>query len=85
MLYKNFVGGVWHDCATGELFDNINPAHNGQVISQFQKSAKVDIDRAVEYAEAAFKFWRKVPAPKRGEILFRAAEILVRDKECIAK
>ena len=85
MIYKNFVGGVWHESASGEVFDNINPAHNGQVISQFQKSIKVDVDRAVEYAEAAFKYWRKVPAPKRGEILFRAAEILVRDKECIAR
>ena len=85
MIYKNYVGGVWHESASGEVFDNINPAHNGQVISQFQKSIKVDVDRAVEYAEAAFKYWRKVPAPKRGEILFRAAEILVRDKECIAR
>ena len=79
MIYKNYVGGVWHECSTGEVFDNVNPAHNGQVISQFQKSSKVDVDRAVEYAHSAFQYWRKVPAPKRGEILFRAAEILVRD------
>ena len=85
MIYKNYVGGVWHECSTGEVFDNVNPAHNGQVISQFQKSSKVDVDRAVEYAHSAFQYWRKVPAPKRGEILFRAAEILVRDKECIAR
>ena len=85
MIYKNFVGGVWHDSVSGEVFDNVNPANTGQVVSQFQKSVRVDVDRAVEYAESAFRYWRKVPAPKRGEILFKAAEILVRDKECIAR
>ena len=50
-----------------------------------ESQLRVDVDRAVEYAESAFRYWRKVPAPKRGEILFRAAEILVRDKECIAR
>ena len=32
-------------------------------------------------AREAFPRWRALPAPKRGEILYRAAEILVRRKE----
>ena len=85
MIYKNFVGGVWMDCATGNTFKNIDPAHTDTVISEFQDSAAVDIDRAVEVAHEAFKMWKNTPAPKRGEIMYKAAEILVRDKECIAK
>ena len=85
MIYKNFVGGVWMDCATGNTFKNIDPAHTDTVISEFQNSAAVDIDRAVEVAHDAFKMWKNTPAPKRGEIMFRAALILLRDKECIAK
>ena len=85
MIYKNFIGGVWVECSTGKTFQNINPAHKEQVVSEFQDSAKIDIDRAVEIAEQAFQSWKRVPAPHRGEILYKAAEILVRDKECIAK
>ena len=84
MIYKNFVGGVWIPCETGKTFQNINPAHKEEVVSEFQDSAKIDIDRAVEIAEQAFQSWKRVPAPHRGEILYKAAEILVRDKECIA-
>ncbi len=85
MIYKNFVGGVWMDCSTSKTFKNIDPAHTGKVISEFQDSSQVDIDRAVEVAHQAFQSWKRVPAPHRGEILYKAAEILVRDKECIAK
>ena len=85
MIYKNFVGGVWVECSTGNTFNNIDPAHTDTVISEFQDSATVDIDRAVEVAHEAFKMWKNTPAPMRGEIMYKAAEILVRDKECIAK
>ena len=84
MIYKNYVGGVWMDCSTNKTFRNIDPAHTGTVISEFQDSAQVDIDRAVEIAHQAFQSWKRVPAPMRGEIMYKAAEILVRDKECIA-
>ena len=84
MIYKNFVGGIWMDCSTNKTFKNIDPAHTGTVISEFQDSEQVDIDRAVEIAYQAFQSWKRVPAPMRGEIMYKAAEILVRDKECIA-
>ena len=85
MIYKNFVGGAWIDCSTGKTFENRDPAHTETVIAEFQDSSAIDIDRAVEHADQAFLSWKNTPAPKRGEILFRAGEILVRDKECIAK
>ena len=84
-IYKNYVGGAWMECATRKTFDNVDPAHTDKVIATFQDSAPVDVDRAVEYAHDAFKMWKHTPAPKRGEILFKAAAILERDKECIAK
>ena len=83
MIYKNYVGGVWMEGATKKTFQNVNPA-TGEVISEFQDSAPVDVDKAVEFAYDSFKMWKNTPAPKRGEILYKAAEILVRDKECIA-
>ena len=83
--YKNYIGGQWVDSASGKKIEVTNPAHCKQVIATVQDSNKEDIDKAVAVAHEAFKTWRKVPAPKRGEILFKASEILIRDKEDIAK
>ena len=83
--YKNYIGGQWVNSASEKTFEVTNPAHCEQVIATCQDSNKEDIDRAVASAKEAFKTWRKVPAPKRGEIMFKASEILLRDKEDIAK
>jgi len=85
MIYKNFIGGVWLESVSGRTFKSYNPAHTGQDIGEFQDSVRLDIDRAVEHAKDAFKLWKNIPAPKRAEILFKAAQIMERDKECIAK
>ncbi len=85
MIYKNFIGGVWMESVTGKTFESHNPAHTGQVVGEFQDSNQADIDKAVEHAKDAFKLWKNVPAPKRAEIMFKAAQIMERDKECIAK
>ncbi len=39
------------------------------------------MEAAVAAARRAYETWRLVPAPRRGEILFRAAELLVQRKE----
>ena len=83
--YKNYIGGQRVDSASGKKIEVTNPAHCKQVIATVQDSNKEDIDKAVAVAHEAFKTWRKVPAPNRGEILFKASEILIRDKEDIAK
>ncbi len=83
--YKNYVGGQWVDSASGKTFEVTNPAHCTKVLATVQDSNEEDISKAVEEARRAFRTWKKIPAPKRGEILFKAAEILVRDKEDIAK
>src|SRR6266704_1425851 len=80
-VYKNFIDGEWVDSSTGETFENRNPADTRDVVGIFQKSAKADVDAAVEAARNAFAKWRLVPAPRRAEIVFRAAEMLLERKE----
>jgi len=80
-VYKNFIDGEWVEASTGETFENRNPADTRDLVGIFQKSGSADVDAAVEAAKGAFKKWRLVPAPKRAEIIFRAAEILVERKE----
>ena len=57
------------------------PADTRDVVGIFQKSGKADVDAAVDAAKRAFAKWRLVPAPRRAEIIFRAAEILLERKE----
>jgi aldehyde dehydrogenase (NAD+) len=76
---QNFIGGAWVDAASGETFDSTSPA-DGEQIGTFPKSAAQDVDRAVAAAKEAFEEWRLVPAPKRGELLFRFAQLLVEHK-----
>jgi alpha-ketoglutaric semialdehyde dehydrogenase len=77
--FQNYIGGEWVDSASGETFESTSPA-TGDSIGIFPKSNAEDVDRAVDAAKAAFEEWRLVPAPKRGEVLYRFANLLMEEK-----
>src|SRR5881398_1841619 len=56
-------------------FESLNPS-TGEVIETFPRSTADDVNRAVATARAAWEDWRLVPAPERGNILFRFAQLL---------
>jgi alpha-ketoglutaric semialdehyde dehydrogenase len=56
-------------------FESLNPS-TGEVIESFPRSGAEAVDRAVAAARAAWEEWRLVPAPERGNILFRFAQLL---------
>jgi len=80
-LYKNYIGGEWVDARGGSAIENRNPANTDDLAGMFPASTAEDVAAAVDAAAEAYKTWRLVPAPKRAELLFRAAELLVRRKE----
>jgi acyl-CoA reductase-like NAD-dependent aldehyde dehydrogenase len=82
--FKNFIGGEWVDAVSGETFETTSPA-NGETLGVFPRSGAEDVDRAVEAAKSAYEDWRLVPAPRRGEILFRFAQLLTEQKDDIAQ
>ena len=82
-LYKNLINGVWKESNSGETFERKNPA-TGELVGTYTKSTAEDVNEAVAAANEAFKSWRLVPAPKRGEILFKAAQILEQRKDELA-
>src|SRR6202453_1580785 len=84
-VFKNFTGGGWGAPATGKRFEDRTPADTRDVVGIFQRSNKADADAAVDAAKRAFAKWRLVPAPRRAEIVFRAAEILIERKEDYAR
>ena len=84
-VYKNFIDGEWVEASTGQTFENRNPADTRDVVGIFQRSGKADVDAAVAAAKAAFAKWRLIPAPRRAEIIYRAAEMLMERKEDYAR
>jgi len=83
-LFNNYIGGKWVESVSGETFDRKNPA-TGDLVATYTKSTPADVDAAVAAAKEAFKSWRLYPAPKRGEILYKVANLLVERKEEFAR
>jgi alpha-ketoglutaric semialdehyde dehydrogenase len=83
--YRNLIGGKWVDARSGKTFTSVSPANHEDVIGTFAASAAPDVDAAVEAAKAAFPAWSLMPAPKRGEILFKVARMLAEHKEELAR
>ena len=83
--FHNYIAGEWRPAISGEWFENRNPAHWDEVIGLFPKSDKRDVDLAVAAAREAYKKWRLVPAPERGNILKRAGDLMVERKEALAR
>ncbi len=79
--YHNFIGGRWLPSKSGQWLENRNPADTRDLLGRFPLSISDDVSAAVSAAAAAFDGWRRTPAPRRAEILFRVGEILIRDKE----
>ena len=84
-LYKNFINGKWIEARSKKTFENRNPADRRDLIGLFPASGPEDVEEAVSAARNAFGEWRLVPAPKRGEILYRVGELLRQRKEEIAR
>src|SRR5262245_1998407 len=85
MTHFNFIDGAWVTSVSGDLFENRNPADRDDLVGVFQKSNRTDVERALDAARRAFDTWRLVPAPRRAEILFRAAQLIAERKEALAR
>jgi acyl-CoA reductase-like NAD-dependent aldehyde dehydrogenase len=84
---QNFIDGKWVDARDGERFDVFDPA-TGEVIATAPDSKAVDVEVAVDAARRTFDdggWWPGTPARERGRILLRAAEIVRREHERLAR
>jgi len=82
---SNFIGGEWVQAASGATFTTRNPANIDEEIGVYAKGDAADARQAVEAAARAQPAWAAIPAPKRGEILYRAANILESRVESVAR
>jgi len=77
--YGLFIGGTWAAPPKAKRFETINPATR-EPVGSFVSGTPADVDRAVAAAAKAYPAWKETPAPKRGDILLRAARRMTERK-----
>ncbi|MBM3814630.1 MAG: aldehyde dehydrogenase family protein [Acidimicrobiia bacterium] len=71
--YSNYINGQWAD---GPTFENRNPANTDELVGNFVKTSPADVAAAADAAHSALPGWANLPAPARGNFLFKVADIL---------
>ena len=77
------IGGHWVQPGAGQFFPSINPA-NGETITQIAQAEEQDVNAAVAAAQEAYSTnWFKMAPAKRGQLLWRLAELMERDQQLL--
>lgn len=84
-VYNNFIAGEFVQSQGTRRIANVNPADTREVLGEMVLSTKAEAEHAVAVAAKAFKAWRNTPAPKRGAIVARAAQIISERRQEIAR
>ncbi|MEL0455152.1 aldehyde dehydrogenase family protein [Flavobacteriaceae bacterium SZ-1-7] len=70
--------------SNGGIIESVSPV-DGNLIAKVKTTTKEDFETVMDVATKAFKIWRKVPAPQRGEIVRQFGEKLREKKEALGK
>jgi aldehyde dehydrogenase (NAD+) len=81
----NHIGGAWVGSSSGETVADRNPARAEVVLGQATVSNAEDVRHAIDAAAAAYREWRATPAPLRGDIVRKAADLMERRREELAR
>ncbi len=75
-ICKNLIGGEWVGASDHASFETRSPARADEVLATFPSATAADAAQAAAAAAEVFPAWAATPAPARGAILFKAAELL---------
>ncbi|QCR25095.1 aldehyde dehydrogenase family protein [Pontibacter sp. SGAir0037] len=78
------TGLTWAETAGREKVGIYSPA-DGNLIAAVNMATPEEYEKVVQQAQEAFKVWRKMPAPKRGEIVRQIGNRLREHKEALGK
>jgi acyl-CoA reductase-like NAD-dependent aldehyde dehydrogenase len=84
---RMYVDGKWVDAIDGGRFEVLNPA-TGEVVATVPDAHPADVELAVDAARRTFdegRWWPRTSERERGRILLRAAEIVRREHERLAR
>ncbi|WP_342755844.1 NADP-dependent glyceraldehyde-3-phosphate dehydrogenase [Kineothrix sedimenti] len=82
-LYRNLINGEWVESKDGKYITVTSPIDNS-VIGSVPAMTKNEVDLAVQAAKEAQKDWKHVTIDEKAEILYHAADILLKNKEELA-
>ena len=81
--YGACIGGEeWIKSPDSKKIDSINPA-TGEVIASVYQATEADYEKVLVASEDAFKDWKKVPAPVRGQLVREMADALREKKDAL--
>lgn len=83
--YQNYINGKWVGARSGKTFKSLSPANQDDVVGVFASSGPEDAVAAIDAAENAYTAWRRLPAPSRADILYKAAMLLESRKEELSR
>jgi succinate-semialdehyde dehydrogenase len=81
---KGFINGEWVDAKSNKTFEVLNPA-NDQVLASIPDMNGQDTEVAIESAHKAFQSWKETTAKERSQLLRKFYELMVANKEQMAK
>ncbi len=81
---KLYIGGKWIDGSHDRVVESVNPADTRDVVARFRSASRADALKAIDAAENASAAWAKTPAPQRGRVLSRVAEIARKRRDELA-
>ncbi|WP_017380630.1 CoA-acylating methylmalonate-semialdehyde dehydrogenase [Paenisporosarcina sp. TG-14] len=80
----NYIDGQWVKSTTDKYLEVPNPA-TGEILAEVPISTQEDLEKAVVAAKKAFSTWKKVAVPQRSRILFKYQQLLIENREELAK
>ncbi|MBT28067.1 MAG: aldehyde dehydrogenase family protein [Thalassobius sp.] len=78
------TGAKWGNVDENRIKEILSPGTGKKIASVSMASAE-DYDKVITQAQTAFEIWRKIPAPKRGEIVRQIGLELRKYKEPLGK
>ena len=81
----NHIGGAWVESSSHATVEDRDPAHIDRILANATVSTAADVRYAIDAAEKAFPEWRATPAPQRGDIVRKAADLMERRRDQLAR
>ena len=81
----NLINGSWVGSSSNATAEDRNPARTSELLATAVVSTVADVRHAIDAAEAAFPEWRATPAPQRGDIVRKAADLMERRRDELAR
>jgi len=82
---RNYIRGEWISIRQGREIELRNPADQDEIVGKGYLASAREAEAAIAAASEALPAWSRMPAPKRGEIVERAADLLRAEQDDVAR